>query len=397
MIGQKWQRANACFAICSTVIGGLLYNFFLVELEISAGGGWLSFQVLLLMYGTITVCLGIVMTWSSASAGLFIALYRVVAMLAISVGTPLGDFSSLNSAASVFACLLGWLCLGEPLTVVRLASVVICFGGAFLVARPEFVFGNGGAVQTNSDTLWLGQITSLLCGCSVAGFFISLRWGRSSSTPLSSFFAIQTQCFVVTLAFVFIRSEPFLTSAVSAPWEGLGALIVIATTSFIFTMLYTFAGKSCPAAVTSVVDVTIRIVTGFLSQWLLQGTPLSPTTVGGGALMLISAVLVPIDSATDFFASRGDVKISTGSVDLGVGSAGSMEKNSVPKVAEDIVADAMVADDEEESIGSFIVSELTSVRSRKTLDCPRHPIPENVGVISDIASVAGGHVVLGCP
>eukprot|EP00927_Polykrikos_kofoidii_P036043 TRINITY_DN30484_c0_g2_i1.p1 TRINITY_DN30484_c0_g2~~TRINITY_DN30484_c0_g2_i1.p1 ORF type:complete len:276 (-),score=30.60 TRINITY_DN30484_c0_g2_i1:419-1246(-) len=274
MIGQKWQRANACFAICSTVIGGLLYNFFLVELEISAGGGWLSFQVLLLMYGTITVCLGIVMTWSSASAGLFIALYRVVAMLAISVGTPLGDFSSLNSVASIFARLFGWLSLGELLTVSRVANAATCFAGAVLVAMPEFVFGDRGPIQTISDTL-------CLCGCFVSGFFITLCCGRSSFTPLSRFFAMQSQCFVVTVAFVCIRGSRVQTCSVFAPLECLRPVALIATTSFLVVVMCTFVGKSCLAVVTSVADITVPILTGFLSQWLLLGTPSNLVTVGG--------------------------------------------------------------------------------------------------------------------
>eukprot|EP00927_Polykrikos_kofoidii_P053943 TRINITY_DN48457_c0_g1_i1.p1 TRINITY_DN48457_c0_g1~~TRINITY_DN48457_c0_g1_i1.p1 ORF type:complete len:404 (-),score=36.00 TRINITY_DN48457_c0_g1_i1:95-1306(-) len=395
---------NVYIGICSTVIAGLLYNIFIIELETLAEWGWPQFQMLSLMYGTISVCLGIAMIWSrepvptksSVLTGFFFALNRALATLAIELGTPLGDFSSLNSASSVFACLLGWVCLREPLTMSRVASVTTCFAGAFLVARPQFVFGHRGPIQTTSDTLWLGHVMSVMSGCSVAGFFISLRWVKSSSMTLSLFFAMQIQGFVVTSAFVCIRGGPFLIRAVSAPLECLGGLALIVTTSFTFAVLYSFAGKLCSAAVNSVVDITVRIVTGFLSQWFLLGTSLHPITVGGGALMLIGAILIPIESAADFFASRDDVTTSTRNVDPGVGSACSMQVVSVPNVAEDIAADRRGADDDKESLSSFIVSELTSVGDQKTWECPRRRLPRNDG-IGDVVSVAGRHVVFGAP
>ena len=68
-------------------------------------------------------------TWKALGGGLFAMVGYGVVVAAFALG-PAGPITALRETSVVFAALIGWLFLAEPLTVKRIASCAIVAGGA---------------------------------------------------------------------------------------------------------------------------------------------------------------------------------------------------------------------------------------------------------------------------
>ncbi|NTB87714.1 DMT family transporter [Agrobacterium tumefaciens] len=68
-------------------------------------------------------------TWKALGGGLFAMVGYGVVVTAFALG-PAGPITALRETSVVFAALIGWLFLGEPLTFKRIASCVIVAAGA---------------------------------------------------------------------------------------------------------------------------------------------------------------------------------------------------------------------------------------------------------------------------
>eukprot|EP00927_Polykrikos_kofoidii_P038606 TRINITY_DN33019_c0_g1_i1.p1 TRINITY_DN33019_c0_g1~~TRINITY_DN33019_c0_g1_i1.p1 ORF type:complete len:398 (+),score=44.77 TRINITY_DN33019_c0_g1_i1:64-1257(+) len=352
----------ACAGMCSIVCSSTFYTAVLVLLEISARMGWPQFCMTATSSALTTIGVAIILSGlrlklpsKAALLGATLsALSFASAIVAVELGTPLGDFSSLNSAATAFACLLGYFILGEKLSALRMASVVACFGGALLVARPQFLFGNHGVDQTTGDTLWIGHLASLGSGCLDAAFFVSFRFGAASPNPTAGALSVNAAVAVVSIVFASVRGEPFVSQVGAAPLQYLGLSGALTAIVAIQSACMVYGAEACPAAVSSVLDIGTRIVLGFLSQVLLFGIPPQPISLCGAALMILGVMLIPLDVARKGFdhvsaTSQGKAGVSTNGG--GIGSACASTSDSVAAAA---------IDDETESLSSFVGTELTT-------------------------------------
>jgi len=73
-------------------------------------------------------------TWKANAAGLISLVSYIAFVSALSLG-PIGPLSALRETSVVFAALIGWLFLGEQLTVHRLVSCAIVALGAFCLGH----------------------------------------------------------------------------------------------------------------------------------------------------------------------------------------------------------------------------------------------------------------------
>merc|ERR1719440_220395 len=91
----------------------------------------------------------------AASNGAFATTSFVTSILAVQLGTPLGDVASLMSINIVVAAFLGRAFLGEALKCVHFLALACSVCGAVLISQPPFLFGGAAA---DASVPWLGYL-----------------------------------------------------------------------------------------------------------------------------------------------------------------------------------------------------------------------------------------------
>jgi drug/metabolite transporter (DMT)-like permease len=92
---------------------------------------------------------------------------------------PVGDSSALTMMSPIFAAVMGIFVLNEPWRLPEFAASVTAITGAFLVARPSFLFG--GSVDG------LGVLMALMGAVTAAGAFVCIRiLGTSAKMPYAN-------------------------------------------------------------------------------------------------------------------------------------------------------------------------------------------------------------------
>ena len=66
---------------------------------------------------------------------------------------PIGDAMSIMLTSPVWAALLAWAILGEPLHPIDCLTMLLAMAGVVLVARPPWLFGSAGSHATPNVTL----------------------------------------------------------------------------------------------------------------------------------------------------------------------------------------------------------------------------------------------------
>lgn len=86
------------------------------------------------MRGKLTVDFRSAETWQALAGGLVAMVAYGLVVAAFSVG-PAGPITALRETSVIFAVLIGWLFLGEPLTLRRIAACLIVAAGTILIGR----------------------------------------------------------------------------------------------------------------------------------------------------------------------------------------------------------------------------------------------------------------------
>jgi drug/metabolite transporter (DMT)-like permease len=73
-------------------------------------------------------------SWKALGAGIFVLLAYGVIIIAYSLG-PAGPITAIRETSVVFAMLIGWLFLGETLTLKRIVACLIVAAGAIAIGR----------------------------------------------------------------------------------------------------------------------------------------------------------------------------------------------------------------------------------------------------------------------
>ena len=175
----------------------------------------------------------------------------------------------LLSAAPLFAALLGWVVLREPVT----RSMWLAMAG--VVAGVAIMIGEGVA---EGDLL--GDLAALAAAIGFAGFSVGIRRGRDSD--MSPTILIGAAITAVVSAVMAFAGGTGLAAPV--PDVGLAAaygMLVIGAGIFLFTL----GSKSVPSAELVLLSLA-EVVLAPVWVWMAFGeTPSVPTTVGGVILL----------------------------------------------------------------------------------------------------------------
>ena len=175
----------------------------------------------------------------------------------------------LLSAAPLFAALLGWMVLREP--VVR----SMWFAMAGVVVGVAIMIGEGLA-----EADLLGDLAALAAAVGFAGFSVGIRRGRHTDMSPAILIAA-TITAAVSAAMAFVGGTGI---AAPAPDVGLAAvygMLVIGAGIFLFTL----GSKSVPSAELVLLSLT-EVVLAPVWVWLAFGEVPSLPTLAGGLLLL---------------------------------------------------------------------------------------------------------------
>eukprot|EP00929_Paragymnodinium_shiwhaense_P112984 TRINITY_DN81249_c0_g1_i1.p1 TRINITY_DN81249_c0_g1~~TRINITY_DN81249_c0_g1_i1.p1 ORF type:complete len:390 (+),score=30.91 TRINITY_DN81249_c0_g1_i1:101-1270(+) len=263
-------------------------------------------------------------------------------VIAVQLGAPTGDVAALSSANTVFAALLGRVFLGEPLQVSSIVSVLSCIAGGVLISKPAFLFGS----QASSVSV----AAYLVAVCS--GFFsavtaISAR--KAGPGPGPPWFLNMSNLLVNCIAFAafpFIPAfeEPSIQVLRPSLYSATICIVGVAILSVVSSICTTGGAMYCPAAVSATVNVSARLTLGYLADTLIFGVRVDFVSLCGAALMLGAVLLMAFSKTTTDVAGARVAE--------------------VPEFAE-IELPAASADDETDSLASFIAAEFVPGQGRQ--------------------------------
>jgi len=217
-------------------------------------------------------------------------------LLAVKLGTPIGDVSALASINVAISAFFGFLFLGEKLQRLHYLATIFSMVGAFLIAKPSFIFG---ADPNDDDTAyaWLGYILAPLSGLLDACVLVfSRKAPEAPTTYTAGFYYIQICIVLMLLPLATARVVvPERWSLIAAnPGASIGWISLLSAIDMPSLCLFMIAARRCPAAVSATISVGARMVSGYFVQVIFFGDKLEPLTVTGAVLMLAGVVAMAL-------------------------------------------------------------------------------------------------------
>eukprot|EP00439_Symbiodinium_sp_Y106_P001039 s4563_g1.t1 len=334
---------------------------------------WPYWYLLAICCSVGTMANGLVLWWQGVSCpklpdvkwifarALFENLHWMLAIYAVLVGAAPGDVAALTSIDIIAAALLGLIFLGERVSMLHFLALVLSVAGALFISQPQFLFG----ITEGSKQSPLGYCLAMLAGCFQAGAFVCAR--KSTHIPVS-LLTVLSLFLSVPLALVppslglHSGSEDGLKLVTEKPWQALALLSAMTAWVLLSIMLPAAGATRCPAAVSATVFTSASMISGYAAQTVLMNDAPKPLKLLGATCMLFSVVIMAIrcQPAEEPEPSCADF---------------------VPEPT--VIGTASTEDDETQSLGSFVASEVSFASSsslrRRSSTGNSKPLPQRLG------------------
>ena len=294
------------------------------------------------------------------SRSIFENLHWMLAILAVLVGASPGDVAALTSIDIIAAALLGLIFLGERVSMLHFLALVLSVTGAVFISQPQFLFGSSEGSKQSS----LGYCLAMLSGFFQACCYVCAR--KSAHIPVSlltvaTFLLAVPMCFVPPLLGI---GETRFEPVIEAPWQALGLLALLILLSSLSILLPAAGSTRCPAAASATVFTSASMISGYLAQTVVFHDAPKPLKLLGAACMLLSVVMMAVTCQAEDKAAEEPA-------------------TSCKDSAEEPTANAST-DDETQSLGSFVASEMSFTSSSSRLrrrggTCSSKPLPRRLG------------------
>jgi len=208
---------------------------------------------------------------------------------------PLGDSISLSSLYPVVTLLIARFLLKEPVTSMKVLAVLMCTGGALMIAQPSFLFGHEAAAATHEekgassgglgDYIWVGYLTAL--GGTIGGgiVFVIMRRAKEAHT-------VQLVWSWVCGSFTF---SIILGNTISRfVWPSTRAWLCIVPMCLLGIgghLLLNYAGRLAPAGPGALVRSS-DVVFAYLWEFLIFREDVSWVTLLGAAAIMAGIALI---------------------------------------------------------------------------------------------------------
>ena len=218
-------------------------------------------------------------------AGALVLLALSLASIAFIIAmksTTVANALFLSSCAPLLAAILGYLFLGERLSLRQAASVALGFVGLGVIV--------GGAVEAGS--LW-GNVSAVLTAVGFAGASVSMRFAphRDYTPAVLGYGAVV--CVLATIVCL-VKGVPLIASAA----ETLAAFVAGLLAMGVGFALFLRGARGVPAAGQTVLAQTETIF-GPIWVWLAFGETPAAATLVGGAIILLAVISMATAAATE--------------------------------------------------------------------------------------------------
>eukprot|EP00929_Paragymnodinium_shiwhaense_P003053 TRINITY_DN103456_c0_g1_i1.p1 TRINITY_DN103456_c0_g1~~TRINITY_DN103456_c0_g1_i1.p1 ORF type:complete len:406 (-),score=72.57 TRINITY_DN103456_c0_g1_i1:111-1328(-) len=218
--------------------------------------------------------------------GFFGSTSWLFAILAASLGTPVGDISALSSVNVIVAAVLGTTVLKEEMKPSIMLAVALSIVGTLLIAQPEAIFGEGHSASRGVSSF--GYLSALGSGVCYGFMFVV---SRAASSQLSPRVMSSAACFQLGAGFIMVSLSDVL------PRRDLSVVIEMpGETMFIFAATYAFiiaasnalslGAMLVPAVASATMLNSTYIGLGYTADIFLMKAAPKPLTAFGASLVL---------------------------------------------------------------------------------------------------------------
>jgi drug/metabolite transporter, DME family len=188
--------------------------------------------------------------------------------------TTVANAVFLFSAAPFLAAILGWVILREPVLLTTWGAMALAGVGMFVMVRNDL---GAGAME--------GNLAALGSALGFATFTVALRYGNlSDAMPVSMLGCIFA---ALIAAIVLVATGKPLVPPVHDIAFSMGMGIVILAAGMI---LYTLGSRALPAAEATLMSL-VEVLLAPLWVWWFMDETVSPSTLAGGAVVLVAVIL----------------------------------------------------------------------------------------------------------
>jgi len=349
------MASGTLFGVAMMLGQGILFSVQLASSKVLVGMQWPYYHLVAASYVAIAAInllamramqlpvRGLVHPWVLLRA-FFGVMTFVLGVMAVQLGTPMGDVSALMSINIVLAAVLGRMFLGEPIRSMHYLAVCLAFAGAVFISQPSFLFGSD-----ERQGLSVGYVLAPIAGfCNAWNFICSRKCsGISSWYPTMSATVLCLPVFLILPHTPWLKDGSLATLERVPVWSVVAWILALAICNVARALMLNAGAKLCPAAVSATVGNTANLISGYAMQILFFSFTPSPVTIAGAGLMLASV------AAMALARPPVEAKIS----DQTLASATS----TMSTVSSTEVLDMEEVDGESEapSLASFIASELS--------------------------------------
>ncbi|HZP83473.1 MAG TPA: DMT family transporter [Chthonomonadaceae bacterium] len=193
--------------------------------------------------------------------------------------TSLTNATLLNYTFVIWALLMAVFALGERLGTRGVFAVCAALVGVAQVTRPEV-----GHIR-------VGDLIALFSGVMAGAAVVQIRRLRQGESAYAVFFYFNLIGVPISLATAPFSPTPFVVPALAQ----VPLLLVIGLTSFGGQLLMTYGYRELTAAQGSLITLTTVLYAAVLA-WLFFHDPLTPQTLFGGLLILVSAAVMALST-----------------------------------------------------------------------------------------------------
>lgn len=212
-----------------------------------------------------------------ALAGLFFAGDLAVWHVAI-LFTTVANSTLLANFAPIFVTLGGWLILGQRVTGLFVAGMLIALAGATVLIGPNFAAG-GRALAGDA----LGVVTAMFYGA----YMLAIAFARGGASTAAIMARSTTITAIALLPLALFMPGAFWPQA-AAGWLPLFGLALVCQTGG--QSLIAYAMKILPASFSSV-SLLAQPVLATVYAWLILAEPIGATQALGAAIVLAGIYL----------------------------------------------------------------------------------------------------------
>jgi len=301
----------------------------------------------------------------------------MLSLMAVAFGAPLGDASALSSINIVVSAVLGRCFLGESLRLLHVLALCLSVVGAVFVAKPEAFFG-APEQSAEGGSPMLGYAVALASGFVSGGTFIASRKAQSiDPIVMTASVALMEGAASCILPLVGAVDELPMWAMLEAPGDAAALLLALFVLGLFGSWTMSLGSQLCPAAMSSTLFTSTSMSVSYVAQVVLHHAAPEPLTVMGAGLMLCGVSLLAF--ARWLYSPMA--KTLEGREDA---ISGESEATSPSTRASEVAS--VGADDETESLASFVASEwsglspkVSRIRQRAGASTGSAPAPEILG------------------